>query len=290
MSTRAELASWIVRASHALFDRGWVANHDGNVSARLDGGRFLVTPTAISKIDVREGNLAVVGGDGKPVEGDTRPPSEFALHLGAYAERPDIGAVVHAHPPFATALACAGKALTTFLPEAVVSIGPKVPLAEFALPYGAEGAAPIRRLIGRYDALLLLSHGVITVGKDLEQALLRMELVEHMARVWTLAQPLGGVRQLDTESLRTLIGKRRGAKLGLAADRTPMPGEEEATPELSEPRTVAGPAPAADAWSGGDAQATCGYVYGATERPSGRNEELESVVRKAIADHLERSG
>ena len=289
MSTRAELAAWIVRASHALFDRGWVANHDGNVSVKLDGGRFLVTPTAISKIDVREGNLAVVGGDGKPVEGETRPPSEFALHLGAYAERPDIGAVVHAHPPYATALACAGKSLTTFLPEAVVSIGPKIPLAEYALPYGAEGAAPIRRLIGRHDALLLVSHGVITVGADLEQALLRMELVEHLATIWTLAQPLGGVRPLDTDSLRTLIGQRRGAKLGLAADRTPMPGEEEAAPTLSEPRTSAGPAPAADAWSGGKAEATCGYVYGAVEQPSGRSAELDSVVRQAIDAHLKRS-
>lgn len=284
MSTRAELAAWIVRASHALFHRGWVANHDGNVSVKLEGGRYLVTPTAISKIDVREGNLAVVGGDGKPVEGDTRPPSEFALHLGAYGERPDIGAVVHAHPPFATALACAGKSLTSFLPEAVVSIGLKVPLAEFALPYGAEGAAPIRRLIGRHDALLLCCHGLITVGKDLEQALLRMELVEHMAHIWTLAQPLGGVRELDTESLRTLVGKRRGAKLGLAAERTPMPGEEE--PAIQAPRTTAGPAPAPDAWSGGEASAASSHVYGAVEQPSGRNAELESVVRAAIEDHL----
>lgn len=288
MSTRAELAAWIVRASHALFDRGWVANHDGNVSVKLGGGRFLVTPTAISKIDVREGNLAVVGGDGKPVEGETRPPSEFALHLGAYAERPDINAVVHAHPPFATALACAGKSLTSFLPEAVVSIGPKIPLAEFALPYGAEGAAPIRRLIGHHDALLLCSHGLITVGQDLEQALLRMELVEHMARVWTIAQPLGGVRELDVESLRTLIGKRRGAKLGLAAERTPMPGEQEPSPAISAPRTTAGPAPAPDAWSGGKAEATCGYVYGASERPSGKAEELESFVRAAITQHLDK--
>jgi L-fuculose-phosphate aldolase len=289
MSTRAEIAAWIVRASHLLFDRGWVANHDGNVSVKLDGGRYLVTPTAISKIDVREGNLAVVGGDGKPVEGETRPPSEFALHLGAYAERPDIGAVVHAHPPFATALACAGRSLTSFLPEAVVSIGPKVPLAEFALPYGAAGAAPIRRLIGRNDALLLCNHGVITVGKDLEQALLRMELVEHMARIWTLAQPLGGVRELDIESLRILVGKRRGAKLGLAADRTELPGEGEESLVTSTPRVTAGPAPAPDAWSGGEAAATCGHVYGAVEQPSGRNAELESVVRAAITDHLKRS-
>ncbi len=285
---RASLAADIVRASHALHVRGWVANHDGNVSVRLDEGRFLVTPTATSKIDVSEGGLAVTDSSGKPVEGEARPPSEFALHLGAYAERPDVAAVVHAHPPYATAMACAGQAIRSFLPEAVVSLGLGVPLTEFALPFGEAGAAPIRKLIDRHDALLLCRHGVLAVGKDVEQAFLRMELVEHLAKVATLARPHGGVQELATEVLETLLAKRRKAGLGLAAERSHLevdrpsadPGSGVAD---SSSWTPAGPPPARDAWSGGATEATCGVVYGASGGASG---ELDAAVQAAIDRHL----
>jgi L-fuculose-phosphate aldolase len=131
--SRPALAAAVATASRALHDRGWVANHDGNVSARLGPDRFLVTPTAVSKAQVTEGGLAVVCGKGQVAEGELRPPSEVALHLLVYAVREDVGAVVHAHPPHATALACAGVALDRpFLAEAVVSLGPTVPLADFA--------------------------------------------------------------------------------------------------------------------------------------------------------------
>jgi L-fuculose-phosphate aldolase len=297
MPTRAELASQIVRASHALHHNGWAANHDGNLSVRLAPGRYLVTPTATSKRDVTEGGLAVVGDDGKPIEGDARPPSEFALHLGCFAERPDVGAVIHAHPPYATALACAGQSLTTFLAEAVVSLGPTIPLTTFALPFGAAGAAPIRALIDRHDALLLCRHGVITVGKDLETALLRMELVEHLAKIATLAVPHGGVRPLPVEALRTLIEKRRGASLGLAADRTTLPEDPDepdgpaivssasSAPASSTSWTPTGPPPAPDSWSGGRSEGACGVVYGAPGVGE-RNEELISAVQSAIDTHL----
>ncbi|MEE2830684.1 MAG: class II aldolase/adducin family protein [Myxococcota bacterium] len=302
--SRAALSEAVVRVSHAIYNRGWVANHDGNVSVRLDEERFLVTPTAISKADAREAALAVTDATGKPVEGETRPPSEFALHLGCYEERPDVGAVVHAHPPYATAMACAGKTLTTFLPEAVVSLGLCVPLTEFALPFGATGAAPLRELIREHDALLLAQHGVISVGKDLEQAILRMELVEHMARVYTLALPHGGVQELPPEVLKPLVEKRRSAGLGAAAERTPLPGAlpasealaeslaEAPTPTPSAPAATqsdrswrpAGPAPAADAWSGGSTEATCSVVYGATA--GDQAERLESAVAEAVGRHL----
>ncbi len=279
-----------------------MANHDGNVSARLGPDRFLVTPTATSKADVSEGHLAVADARGKVAEGEARPPSEFALHLGAFAERPDIGAVIHAHPPYATAMACAGRGLSTFLAEAVVSIGPEVPVADFALPFGAAGAAPIRALIGQYDALLLSQHGVLTVAATVDLALLRMELVEHMARIWTLAQPLGGVRPLPQEVLGPLIEKRRKAKLGLAAERTALPGEGPSNPAVPSPPaeerpsalvlgetwTPAGPPPARDAWSGGKAEGSCGLVYGAGEGTgSGRDaEELKQAVDAAVSQFL----
>jgi|GEM_PF-359224 len=294
MPTRAELAAHIVSASHALHTRGWVANHDGNVSARLPGDRFLVTPTAISKADATEGGLAIAGLDGKPVEGEARPPSEFALHLGAYAERPDVQAVVHAHPPYATALACAGKPIEVFLAEAIVSIGTRVPLTTFALPFGEAGAAPIRALIPRHDALLLCRHGVLTVGPTVELAMLRMELVEHMARILTLAQPHGGVQPLPADVIAPLLAKRRkaagllgaaAAQDGLAESLVPVESATDSAPASSTPAwTPAGPAPAPDAWSGGKTEGACGVVYGAPDQPVKRPDAPTDLIQKVEAE------
>ncbi len=300
MVDRAELARDIVAASHALHARGWVANHDGNVSVRLSADRLMVTPTATGKGDVTEGGLAITDYSGKPAEGDCRPPSEFLLHVyGCYRARQDVGAVVHAHPPYATALACAGIPIRTFLAEAVVSLGADVPLTTFAMPFGEEGAAPIAALIDRYDALLLAQHGVLTVGKSVEQAMMRMELVEHMARIWTIAQPLGGVKELPAAAVEVMLGKRRkaagslgsaAARAGLSADAASSGGFDTSTaarisaPGVTEPSalpsrswTPAGPPPAPDAWSGGKTEGACSVVYGAGD--------LASTVRAEIKKH-----
>jgi len=309
MTSRAQLASEIVRASHALHTRGWVANHDGNVSVRLDAERLMVTPTATSKGDVTEAGLAVTCMQGKPVEDGGRPPSEFLLHVfGCYRVREDVRAVVHAHPPYATAMACAGFPIEVFLAEAVVSIGAAIPLTELAPPSGKEGAAPIAKLIGDHDALLLAQHGVITVGRDVEQAMLRMELVEHLARIWTLAQPIGGVKKLPTAMVDAMLAKRRkaagtlgsaAAKAGLAsrsdAD-SPDPASSQATAPTSAPAapssatpptwTPAGPPPAPDAWSGGKTEGACGVVYGAGETSDAPQSDVASLVQDEIARHL----
>ena len=295
MADRASLAADIVAASRALHVRGWVANHDGNVSARLSADRLMVTPTAISKADATEGGLAITDLTGAPVESDARPPSEFLLHVfGCYRVREDVGAVVHAHPPYATALACAGIPITTFLAEAVVSIGERVPLTEFALPFGEDGAAPIAALIPRFDALLLAQHGVLTVGSCVEQALLRMELVEHMARIWTIAQPLGGVKELAPEVVSVMLAKRRKAagSLGSAAAHAPGTGFDTETlaPRLvagapvpaagpSTGWTPAGPPPAPDAWSGGRTEGACGRVYGAGDLTDAVQAEIDKHLR-----------
>jgi L-fuculose-phosphate aldolase len=314
MPTRAELAAQIARASRALHARGWVANHDGNVSVRLDDERLMVTPTATGKGDVTEAGLAVTCMQGKPVEGVTKPPSEFALHVfGCYRVRPDVHAVVHAHPPYATALACAGIPIRTFLAEAVVSLGSEVPLTEAAPPSSREGAAPIAALIGDHDALLLAQHGVITVGRDVEQAMLRMELVEHLARIWAIAQPLGGVKPLPEALVQEMLGKRRAAAgtLGAAAAKagldpsadppapsSPAPALPRApsapVPGLASPSTLpstawvpAGPPPAPDAWSGGKTEGACSVVYGAG---AGGAESLQSTIAAEIGKHLRGQG
>jgi L-fuculose-phosphate aldolase len=230
MSTGPELKRAVVRASHELATRGWVANHDGNITARAGRGRFLATPTATAKARVDERSLLEVDASGARVAGTTRAVGELKLHLAVYALRADVGAVVHAHPPYATALATSGKNLIErpFIAEAVISIGPWIPLAPFAMP-------------GPGDAVLLQNHGAIAWGADVEQALLRLELVEHLARIATLAEATGGVVSLPDEAVRALAKKRASSGLGAAADRA----ETIADRVLASPASAPAPAAAA---------------------------------------------
>jgi L-fuculose-phosphate aldolase len=210
----------LIAVSRALHQRGWVANHDGNVTARLDGDRrFLATPTATSKIDIDEQSLIEVDGAGKRVAGNRNPFGELTLHLAIYAARVDVGAVVHAHPPYATALGCSGSTLLErpFLGEAVVSLGDRVPTIPFA--GGDQTAAAMSAASAEVDAVLCAGNGAFAWGADLEQAYLRLELVEHLAKIATLAEATGGVRALPAGAIAGLLEKRAGAGLGAAADR-----------------------------------------------------------------------
>jgi len=215
-SSRSE----IIATSQKLAANSWVANHDGNISVRLGDNRFLATPTATAKADVCDKNLIEVDSNGKRTAGTARPFSEIAMHLAIYAARPDVGAVVHAHPPHATAIACSGSNIVErpFLAEAIVSIGPLIP----TLPFAAPGAASVKVLsehVANVDCVLLANHGVFSWGPTLELAYLRMELVEHLARIATLAQATGGVQPLPTSVLEPLLLSRSKAGLGAAADR-----------------------------------------------------------------------
>lgn len=224
--TLARLVAALCQDLHA---RAWVANHDGNVSVRLGDGRFLASPTAVSKRDVRPESLVIVDGEGKVVQGSRRVFSEMALHLAVYRTRPDVRWVVHAHPPHATAWAVAGESFwdAPFLAEAVVSLGDSVPFVNYAMP-GASTSG-VEAAFERADAALLGNHGVLTVGADAETALLRMELVEHLARIAALARALGGARPLPAEDVSKLLEARRKAGLGpdgranaaLSGDATP---------------------------------------------------------------------
>jgi L-fuculose-phosphate aldolase len=155
---RRELAE-VARALHA---RGWVANHDGNVSVRLDSGGFLATPTAVSKADVHPEMLVVLDADGKVVGGTRKVFSEFALHLAVFRARPDVRWVVHAHPPTATGWAVTGRSFfdPPFMAEPVVSLGARVPVVPFLAP-GAS-VAPVGEAFAEVDAALLGGHGALT--------------------------------------------------------------------------------------------------------------------------------
>lgn len=210
-----KLRSQLVAISHRLHQNGWVANHDGNLSVRLKGNRLLITCTSISKRDVEDASLLVVDMEGKLLEGRGRPFSELELHLAAYGARPDVDAVLHAHPPNATAWGLAGLELGPIaMPEVVVSLGERIPTVPRFLPKDAEGLKRVGAQAAQHDAMLLSGNGALTLGVDLTQALLRMELVEHYAKILGTALSLGPVAPLSRAELDALLDARKKAGLG----------------------------------------------------------------------------
>ena len=199
------LLAQVAGAARRLHAAGWVANHDGNVSARAGRDRFLITPTATSKAEVSESSLVLVDGSGQVVEGARKPPGEIELHLAVYRARPDVDAVLHAHPPYATAFGAARVPLEPIcLPEAVVSLG-KVPLAPFAMPRTPQAVEAVSRCAAESDAMLLPGNGVLTLGADVALCFLRMELVEHLAKILHHARALGGAEPLAADQMAVLL-------------------------------------------------------------------------------------
>jgi L-fuculose-phosphate aldolase len=199
----------LVQISRRLHAAGWVANHDGNASLRVGKDRFLITPTATSKLEVTESSLVLIDGAGKVIEGTRKAPGEAELHLAAYRARPDVAAVLHAHPPAATAFGTAGVPLEPIpLPEAVVSLG-RVTLQPLALPKSPQATEAVARGASEGEAMLLSGNGVLTVGPDLHLCYLRMELVEHLAKILHLARALGGAQPLPDEAQAALLAQHR---------------------------------------------------------------------------------
>ncbi len=205
----------VVAVSKKLHANGWVANHDGNVSVKLTGNRLLITATAISKADVDDAKLLIVDLTGKVLEGRRKPFSELELHLAIYRARPEAEAVLHAHPLMATAFGLVGLELTPIaMPEIVVSLGDKIPTLPRALPKDDEALKRVAAAARRFDAMLISGNGVLTWGTNLEMALLRMELVEHYAKILSAAKALGDVIPLPAVELTKLLEARKKAGLG----------------------------------------------------------------------------
>jgi L-fuculose-phosphate aldolase len=270
---RVQVAA-IARQLHAA---GWVANHDGNVTAR-DGARFVATPTATSKRLIGERDLIEVDARGQ-VHGHGKVFGEIGLHLVVYERRPDVGCVVHAHPPCATAISAApgpNPIERPFLAEALVSLGSRIPRLPYAQP-GEPARAALAPWCELVDAALLGHHGVIAWGADPEQAFLRLELVEHLARIAIAAAPLGGVAPLPEAAIAPLLAARAKAGIGRAADRAvetaaQLLGE----PRAAEPRTVVACAPAP-------------HSPVPTIAPGGAPRDLAAVIREEIARALRES-
>ncbi len=194
---------------------GRVANHDGNVSLRLNGHRLLISPTAISKRDISENDLIIVDLEGRVLEGRRKPFSELDLHLAIYRQRPDAEVVLHAHPAHATAFGLVGLELAPLaMPELIVSLGDRIPTLPRAAPKSREGVIALEAAVAQCDAILLSGNGAIVLGADLTQARLRMELVEHYAKILAVARGLGAVSPLSTEAVTALMAARAKAGLG----------------------------------------------------------------------------
>ena len=203
----------LVDICHRVYDKGYVSATDGNISARLENGNILATPTAINKGMVRPDDLVIVDPEGNLVSGLKRPSTELHMHLYIYRERPDVQAVVHAHPPHATGFATARIALTECLfPEVIVGLG-AIPLASYATPSTTEVVESIAPFVQNADAILLANHGVVTYGVDLLDAFFKMEKVEHAAHITLVARLLGGEKPLserDIEKLRKISTESYG--------------------------------------------------------------------------------
>jgi len=208
----AELRADIVRVCRRLYDRGLIAGPDGNVSARLDAGRLLVTPAGMSKGDLDAGDLVIVDPDGQLVAGNHPASSEVRMHIRIYRRRPDVHAVVHAHPPTATAFGVAGEDfMTPVLPEIVLQMG-GVPLLPYVTPGGDLLADQFEPFLPHHDAFLMANHGATTVGPSLTIAHQRMESLEHAARILLAARQLGRVNPLGDADAATLRAAARAAR------------------------------------------------------------------------------
>lgn len=198
----------IIRVCRLVYEKGWVAMNDGNVSIRLDEKRILCTPTAISKGFVNADDLIICDNGGGKLEGTRERTSEIAMHTTIYGLRPDVKAVVHAHPPVATGFATAGRALDkALLPEVVIQLG-AVPLASYGLPGTPALTDGMIPLIPNYDALLLQNHGCTAYGKDVWDAFFKMEMVEHFARITLVGELLGGAKPLPRVEVKKLFDAR----------------------------------------------------------------------------------
>jgi L-fuculose-phosphate aldolase len=201
----------VVTVCRRLWERGLIAGPDGNVSVRLAPDRILVTPAGMSKVDVEPADLVEVRADGSHLRGKRRASSELAVHLRIYARRPDVSAIVHAHPPVATGFGVAGEGFaSSVLPEVILQLG-WVPLVPYELPGTEALAQRFDPFIASHDAFLMANHGAVTAGPSLTIAHQRMESLEHTARILLTSRLLGRVNELSADQVTALVAARERA-------------------------------------------------------------------------------
>ena len=206
-----EIREQICDVCHKIWQLGWVAANDGNVSVKLEDGTFLATPTGISKSFITPEKILHIDSNGEVIEGQAgaKPSSEIKMHLRCYEERDDVGAVVHAHPPTATGYAVAHLDLDRYtMIETIIAIG-SIPVTPYGTPSTYEVPDAIAPYLQEHDVLLLANHGALTVGTDLITAYYRMETLELYAKISLTAHLLGGEKEVSKENIDRLIGMRK---------------------------------------------------------------------------------
>ncbi len=210
-----QIKAEICDVCHKMWQLGWVAAHDGNVSVRLEDGTYLATPTGISKSFITPEKLVRINDNGEVLEGleGYRPSSEIKMHLCCYHEREDVNSVVHAHPPTATGFAVANIALDDYsMIESVIAIG-SVPVTPYGTPSTNEVPEAIKPYLQEHDVMLLQNHGALTVGSDLWTAYFRMETLELFAKISLNARLLGGAQEISRENIDRLCSMREQYKV-----------------------------------------------------------------------------
>jgi L-fuculose-phosphate aldolase len=198
----------LAKLGKRLYRLGFMPGTSGNLSVRLDSKFILATPTGVSKSQLHKEDMVIVDLDGHQYSGNRKVTSEIGMHLAVYNGRPDISAVVHSHPPIATAFACAGRALDQPLcSEALMTLG-AVPLAPYATTGTDEVAASLAEFIPEHEAILMANHGVVTYGKTLMDAFMKMETVEHFAHIALIVDQLGSASPIQNDKLAALLNAR----------------------------------------------------------------------------------
>lgn len=207
----SEIKDQICDVCHKMWQLGWVAANDGNVTAKLDDGTFLATPTGMSKSFITPDKLILINGQGEVLEAaeGLRPSSEIKMHLRCYEKRPDVNSVIHAHPPGATGFAVAHRSMDMYnMIEDVAAIG-SVPLTPYGTPSTSEVPDAIEPYLDEHDVMLLENHGALAVGSDVITAFYRMESLELWAKITINAIILGGSYDISRENVDKLIGLRK---------------------------------------------------------------------------------
>lgn len=208
--TEQQAREQITFVAHRLWQMGWVASNDGNISIKLDDNTFITTPTGVSKAMIEPDILVKADAQGNILEAKEgyKPSSEFPMHLICYKEREDITAVVHAHPPTATGFAIANIPLDRYtMPEAILALG-SVPIANYGTPSTQEVPDSVKPYLPEHDVILLQNHGALAVGVDVMTAYYKMETLELFAKTSLVAIQLGGEKELNEKQIQDCLKLR----------------------------------------------------------------------------------
>jgi L-fuculose-phosphate aldolase len=203
--------SAIVDICRRVYEKGFVSAYDGNISVITENKTILITRSGVSKGDVKESDIIEINFAGEIVNGRGKISTEYKIHLYAYSRRPDVNAVVHCHPTYATAFASSGEGLTQpVFPEVILTLG-KVPLCKYATPSTDELPLSMEPYIEHSWAFLFQNHGAVTLGKTLRDAYYKMEKLEHAAKTLFVSRLLGGAKELPAEKIRELLSLAKSA-------------------------------------------------------------------------------